>query len=71
MKVLIKGNVEVGAFELPGRRKPVLGIGIGNEVIGYGSFNSREAADDFMMALAEFVGAEPEREAYHEQSVDS
>lgn len=71
MKVLIKGNVEVGAFELPGKRKPVLGIGIGNEAIGYGTFNSKEAAYDFMMALEEFVGAEPEKEAYNEQFADS
>ena len=60
MKVLIKGNIEIGAFEFPDRRKPALGIKIGNEVICYGSFRSKESADDFMESLAEFVGAEPE-----------
>lgn len=65
MKVLIKGDVEIGAFEFPDRRRPMLGIKIGNEVIAYGSFRSKESADDFMDALAEFVGAEheePEKE---------
>lgn len=61
MKVLIKSGVEIGAFEFPDRRKPMLGIKIGNEVIIYGSFRSKESADDFMDALAEFVGAEPEK----------
>ena len=58
MKVLKKGNTEIGAFEFPDRRKPMLGIRIGTDVICYGSFRSKESADDFMEALAEFVGAE-------------
>jgi hypothetical protein len=60
MKVLKKGNTEIGAFDFPDRRKPMLGIRIGNEVICYGSFRSKESADDFMEELAELVGAEPE-----------
>lgn len=60
MKVLKKGNTEIGAFEFPDRRKPILGIQIGCEVICYGNFYSKESADDFTDALAEFVGAEPE-----------
>ena len=60
MKVLKKGNTEIGTFDFPNRRKPMLGIWIGNDVICYGSFRSKESADDFMKELAEFVGAEPE-----------
>lgn len=65
MKVLKKENSEIseiGAFEFPDRRKPILGIKIGTEVFCFGYFNSKEAADDFMIALGEFVGAEPEKE---------
>ena len=68
MKVLRKGNIEIGAFQFSDRRKPMLGIQIGNEVIAYGSFRSKESADDFMDALAEFVGAEPEEEKERDES---
>lgn len=60
MKVLKKGNVEIGAFMLPDRKKPMLGVKIGNEVICYSSFRNKESADDFMNALASFAGAVPE-----------
>lgn len=60
MKALKKWNTIIGAFEFPDRRKPMLGIKIGNDVICYGSFRSKKSANDFMSALAEFVGAEPE-----------
>lgn len=72
MKVLKKEKSEIreiGAFEIAGRRKPVLGIKIGTEVLCFGYFNSRAAADDFMIALGEFVGAEPEKEDDNGKSV--
>lgn len=65
MKVLKKGNVEIGVFMLPDRKKPMLGVKIRNEVICYSDFRDKESADDFMNALASFVGAEqdePEKE---------
>lgn len=60
MKVLRKGNIEVGAFEFPDRKKIALGIKIDNEVTVYGYFQSRFGANAFMEDLAVFVGAEPE-----------
>ena len=62
MKVLRKGDIEIGAFMFPDRRKPILGIMIGNEIISFGTFHNKGCADDFMLELAEFVGAEPESE---------
>lgn len=60
MKVLKKGNVEVGAFELPDRKKIALGVKVDNELTVYGYFQSRLGADAFIEDLALFVNAEPE-----------
>ena len=62
MKVLVRGDTEIGAFEFPDRRKPMIGIKIGNEVICYGSFRNKESADCFMDALALFIGVKEESE---------
>ena len=59
---LQKGNMKIGAFLAPGKKKPMIGVMIDNQVICYGHFNSRQAADDFMDELAEFVGAKRESE---------
>ena len=59
-KVLKRGDVEIGAFKIPGLKKPRLGIWTGKQLVVYGSFMSEESADDFMETLAEFVGAEKE-----------
>lgn len=60
MKVLKKGNVEVGAFELPDRKKIALGVKVDNELTVYGYFQSRLGADAFIEDLALFVNTEPE-----------
>lgn len=60
MKVLRKGEIEIGAFKVPRHKKPMIGVMAGNRVVCYGSFQSEDAADAFMELLADFVGAEPE-----------
>ena len=67
MKVLKKGDIEIGAFMFQDRRKPVLGIMIGNEIISFGTFHNKGCAEDFMNELAEFVGAEPESEVNYDE----
>ena len=65
MKVLRKGEMEIGAFKVPGHKKPMIGVMTGNHVVCYGSFQSEDAAEAFMELLADFVGAkqeEPEKE---------
>lgn len=60
MKVLRKGNVEVGAFELPEKKKIALGIKVDDELTVYGYFQSRLGANAFIEDLALFVNAEQE-----------
>lgn len=60
MKVLVKGDTEIGAFRVPNHKKPIIGIMIGGSLIGYGNFQNAKAADAFMEALGEFIGAEKE-----------
>lgn len=62
MKVLRKGEIKIGAFNDPRRKKPLLGVMTGNRVVCYGNFQSEDAADAFMELLADFVGAEQEKE---------
>ena len=68
MKVLRKGNIEIGAFEIPDRKKIALAIKTDNEVIVYGYFQSRLGANAFMEELAALVGAEPEEEKECDES---
>lgn len=62
MKILRKGDTEIGAFRVRGHKKPILGIMIGGSLIGYGSFQNAKAADAFMDALAQLIGAEKEED---------
>lgn len=58
MKILRKGDTEIGAFRVRGHKKPM----IGGSLIGYGSFQNAKAADAFMDALAQLIGAEKEED---------
>lgn len=60
---LIKGGTEIGAFHVPGNKLPVLGISVGGHLSVFGRFQNKDSADDFMMALAEFItiGKEADR----------
>lgn len=58
VKILDGANgLKIGAFLLPDRKRPCLGVQRGNEVVVYGTFQSVEAADLFMTELAKLVGA--------------
>ena len=54
------GKIKIGAYMFPDRKKPCLCIQEGNKIIAYGTFNSIESADNFMNALADFLGAKKE-----------
>jgi hypothetical protein len=51
------GDVKIGAYSFPDRKKPCLCIETGNKIVCYGTFNSIIAADAFMNKLGELVGA--------------
>lgn len=55
MLKLKKGGTEIGAFLVPGNKLPVLGISVGGQLTVFGKFHNKGCADDFMMALAEFI----------------
>ena len=57
MKVLTNGKINIGAYLFPDRKKPLLCIEQGAEIVVYGHFNSIEQADEFMDKLAELCGA--------------
>jgi len=51
-------DIKIGAYMLPDRKKPVLCKEEGNNLIIYGTFNSKESANSFMTALGKLVGAQ-------------
>lgn len=55
MLKLKKGGTEIGAYHVPGNKLPVLGISVGGQLTVFGKFQNKGCADDFMMALAEFI----------------
>lgn len=59
-RVLTDGNVKIGAYIFPDRKKPVLAVEKGNTIICYGHFNSAESAENFMHELAILVKAAEE-----------
>lgn len=57
-KVLTHGkDMDIGAYGFPDRKKICLCIRKGSSIVVYGTFNSKELADEFMDELAEFIGA--------------
>lgn len=62
-RVLTDGNIKIGAYMFPDRKKPALCIEEGNEIVVYGYFQSSNGANDFMDRLGELVGAMIERDA--------
>lgn len=71
MKVLKKNKVEIGAFRVPTRRKPALGVQVDNFCSVYGYFQNEKAADEFMEQLAKFVGAAPDVESAESKCGDT
>lgn len=59
-KVLTDGNVKIGAYTFPDRKRPVLAVEKGNTITCYGHFNSAESAENFMRELAILVKAAEE-----------
>lgn len=55
-------KISIGAFVMPDKKRPAIGIMEGNKCVVYGHFASEEAADDFMERLAQLVGAIEEDE---------
>lgn len=56
--ILTDDKTNIGAYELPMRKKPCICIERENEITMYGTFMNKELAEKFMDELAEFVGAE-------------
>lgn len=51
------GNVKIGAYMFPDRKKPCLCVQKDNEVTVYGTFRDIESADMFMNELGKMLGA--------------
>jgi hypothetical protein len=62
-KMLVKGNMRIGAMQFPDRKLPSIVVERGNEGCVYGHFHSIEGADEFMEILAGMVGAQIENKA--------
>ena len=56
-KVIKNEKISIGAYLFPDRKKPLLCIEQGSEIVVYGHFNSIEQANEFMDKLAELCGA--------------
>lgn len=57
IRKLTDGEISIGAFNFPDRKKPCLCIEEGNQCVIYGHFNSQDAANEFMIRLGHMVGA--------------
>ena len=53
------GDVEIGAFTFPDRKKPYIAIRDlkKNSITGYGQFLDNDSATEFMEALGKAIGA--------------
>lgn len=56
-RVLTDGKTSIGAYKFPDRKKPMLCIEKGNQIVVYGSFHNDEQAKDFMNELGKMCGA--------------
>ena len=58
-RILTDGNISIGAYTFPDRKKPLICIDEGDgNITAYGYFNTAEGADEFMNRLGKFIGAE-------------
>lgn len=62
-KKLTNGEISIGAYMFPDRKKPCLCVEEGNQIVVYGHFNTVESADAFIDILGKMVGATFERGA--------
>lgn len=60
-RVLTDGNIKIGAYRFPDRKKIALCVEEGNEIVVCGYFTNLEKAEYFVDKLAECVGAEEEK----------
>ena len=56
--VLTDGKTRIGAFRLPDRKRPGLGVQKGNTVAVYGYLKDDASAEEFMYELCRLVRAE-------------
>lgn len=54
---LQKGDIVIGAFHFPDRKKPFLAVKTKRGIFCYGQFRDDENAEEFMRILADFCGA--------------
>lgn len=55
--ILTNGNISIGAYQFPDRKRPSLCIEKGNHICVYGSFHSQAQASEFMNELGKLCGA--------------
>lgn len=58
--LLVKGDKSIGVLHFPDRKLPHICYWVGNNVYDCGRFNSEDAAERFMKALADIVGVKYE-----------
>ena len=54
---LQKGEITIGAFHFPDRKKPHIAVKTKRGIFCYGQFSDEESAEEFMKILADFCGA--------------
>lgn len=59
-RVLTNGEVKIGAYKFPDRKKPCICVEKGNAIYTYGTFKDEKLADMFMTELGNLVGAKME-----------
>ena len=60
--VFIKGDMRIGAYQFPDRKRKALCVVEGNVATVCGYFSSDELADHFMASLADMFGLEEDEE---------
>lgn len=61
------GNIKIGAYMLPNRKKPCLCVEKNGCITCYGTFIDVENADNFMNELGTFLGAKFESEVQEDE----
>ena len=60
--VIRKGDLAFGAINYPDRKHPALCITYGNQSNVYGYFRSDELAHEFLLVVADMIGAKQEED---------